>query len=79
MNFMGSCSPFTQTSSHLDLESLLEGGLLPVEVLISAKRSEIISMDDDGDLAGLMVEDTWVRSAGDEPIAFHSLCVCILC
>ena len=52
---------------------LPQSGPAPVEVLISAKRGKVVSMDNDCDLAGLVVDHTGARSTMDEPIAIHSI------
>ena len=71
-------TPFAESPSDLDLEGFLELALVPVQILVSAERREVIAMDDNGDVSGGMVEHTRIAYPNGEANPVEHLSVSVL-
>ena len=63
-DLLGPGATFTNAPPYFDLETVLELCLIPIKIYIIAKSGEIITMDDNGNVASLMIENAWVSLPG---------------
>jgi hypothetical protein len=68
----------TETPSDLDFKGELQLLFIPIKIVVGAKRSKVIAMNNNGDITTWVVENTGITLASQEPETFKHLRVGIL-
>ena len=77
LNLLRPIAPLSQTSSDLNLEGLLQLGLIQVQLSVTCKRCEVITMYNYGAVLSWMIENTRVALANSETDINKDLRVCV--